>query len=305
MRETTIDVDGIGVAIRDEGAGRPIVLLHGGSRTLADWLFVWPFLVEDFRLVSVDFRGHGRSDAVPSFSIDEGVADTAAVVDALGLDDAVIVGHSLGGMTAVRYGARISRCAAIVNVDGFGTGHPSELPGIDEDEALVRLERWAALSEEGFRAGGDTGDEAWMEAAVAQMRAATESMGLDWATTEPLVRRGYRQLRDGSWQTSPSADVNASMYRSLFMVDHWADYDKLSVPTLVIRSTNDDHGMEDPDDVRMLDAFRVGIEEKLAEQAARRPDFEVEHVATGHMVMWEEPAALAASIRRFIAAHLD
>jgi pimeloyl-ACP methyl ester carboxylesterase len=86
------------------------------------------------------------------------------------------------------------------------------------------------------------------------------------------------------------------------MIDHWADYDKLSVPTLVIRSDREDSGMEDPETLKFLAAFRIGVEQKLDEQRERRLDFEVEHFDTGHMVMWEKPAELVESIRRFVAA---
>jgi pimeloyl-ACP methyl ester carboxylesterase len=302
MNESTIDVDGVGIAIADDGPrdARPIVMLHGGSRTLADWLFVAPALVERNRVVRVDFRGHGKSDAVPSFGWEDGIRDCEGVVEALDLHDPVIVGHSLGGMVAIRYAAEGRRCGAVVNVDGFGTGHPSEFPGYTEEEAREKLEGFAAMSEKEFLDPQDTGDEAWMDEAVVQYRKGVEAMGLTWETAEPLVRRGYRQLDDGRWQTSPSGAINASMYRSLFMADHWAFYDKVSVPTLVIRSVNDDHGMDDPETVRFLESMRVGLDTLLAERVAQRPDFFVEHYETGHMVMWEKPAELITSIQNFV-----
>lgn len=305
MTEQTIDVDGIAIAITDNGPRdtRPIVLLHGGSRTLADWIFVEPKLTETNRVVAIDFRGHGASQVVDTFTFDDGVADCTGVVDALGLDDAVVVGHSLGGMTAIRYAAGGGRCSAIVNVDGFGTGHPSEFPGYSVEEATEKLKGFAAMSEKQFLDPQDTGDDAWLDAAMSQYRKGIEAMGLAWETAEPLVRRGYRQLDDGRWQTSPSGAINASMYRSLFMHDHWADYDKLTMPTLVIRSVNDDHGMDDPDTIKFLDAMRIGLDQLLAERVERRPkEFFVEHYETGHMVMWEKPAELVNSIRRFVDA---
>jgi pimeloyl-ACP methyl ester carboxylesterase len=304
-KETTIDAGGVGVAIREEGkpSGRPLVFLHGGGRTLADWVLVAPLLRDDYRLVLVDFRGHGLSDAVPTYSFDDGVADCAAVIDTLGLEDAVVIGHSLGGMTAIRYGSRVGRCAAIVNVDGFGTGHPAEFPGYSEDDARSKLERFADLSEEGFRAGGDRGDDAWYEDAVTKYRSALEGMGLVWSEVEPLVRRGYRCLEDGTWVTSPSSDVNASMYRSLFMFDHWTEYARLQVPLLVIRSTQEDYsGLDDPEDVAFLQTFGRNIGDRLDAHAAARPDVTVERFDTGHMVMWEKPVELADSIRRFVAS---
>src|SRR5688500_1753515 len=107
-----IDLGGVGVAIQDQRPrdALPRVFLHGGSRTPGDWLFVVPSLADDFRIVTVDFRGHGKSDPVPSYSWLDGVKDTAGVIEGLSLDDPVVIGHSLGGMTAIKYAADGRRC---------------------------------------------------------------------------------------------------------------------------------------------------------------------------------------------------
>lgn len=296
-----IHVDGVGVAIQDQGPrdALPLVFLHGGSRTLADWLFVVPSLADDFRVVTVDFRGHGRSDAVESYSWLDGVKDTAGVIDGLSLDDPVVIGHSLGGMTAIKYAADGGPCVGIINVDGFGAGHHSEFPGYEEEDAVRRLAGFAEESEKMFRAQVDTGDEAWMEGAIAAFKPSLEAMGVSWEVAEPLVRRGFRQLPDGRWQTSPSANVNASMYKSLSGTEHWSNYAGLTMPTLVVRGVVDEE-QDDKDGGKFLAAYRRNIETHLEEEKARRDNFYVDELECGHMVMWQKPAELVDSIRRFV-----
>lgn len=296
-----IDVDGVGVAIQDQGPrdALPLVFLHGGSRTLADWLFVVPSLVDEFRVVTVDFRGHGKSDPVPAYSWLDGVKDTAGVIEGLSLTDPVVIGHSLGGMTAIKYAADGGRCVGVVNVDGFGAGHYSEFPGYEKEDATRRLAGFAEESEKMFRAQVDTGDAEWMEKAVSAFRPSLERMGVSWDTAEPLVRRGFRQLPDGRWQTSPSANVNASMYKSLSGVEHWSNYQRLTVPTLTVRGTAKEE-QDDGDGGKFLAAYGRNIEQRLAEEQARRDNCYVEELDCGHMVMWQKPVELVDSIRRFV-----
>jgi 3-oxoadipate enol-lactonase len=87
------------VAMR--GSGRPVVCLHGWGHTLDTWTLVAGLLPAGIRLIAVDLRGHGGSSPVPPGG------DTALMVDDVGrllesldLDDAVVVGHSLGGIVA-------------------------------------------------------------------------------------------------------------------------------------------------------------------------------------------------------------
>ncbi|MBO2533383.1 non-heme chloroperoxidase [Planifilum fulgidum] len=89
-----------------------------GKKTLV-FLHGWPFSHEQFeyqfnvlpakgyRLIGIDWRGFGRSDKpVHGYHYNRLADDVLAVVDALGLDDFTLVGHSTGGAIAVRYAAR-------------------------------------------------------------------------------------------------------------------------------------------------------------------------------------------------------
>jgi len=87
------------------GVGAPIVLLHGLASSLRIWDFVAPILAERFRVVAVDQRGHGLSSKPDDgYGFEEVGADLAALVELIGLERPVVVGHSWGGSVAVRFG---------------------------------------------------------------------------------------------------------------------------------------------------------------------------------------------------------
>jgi pimeloyl-ACP methyl ester carboxylesterase len=107
------------VRVLSHGSGPPLILLHGVSVSAAVWAPVFTAL-PGWRVLAVDLPGHGLSD--PDNYRSGHVRQRAReliddVFDALGLDEAPVVGHSLGGMFALWYAAagteRISRLVMI------------------------------------------------------------------------------------------------------------------------------------------------------------------------------------------------
>lgn len=105
--------DGTEIFYKDWGprSGKPIVFHHGWPLSSDDWdaqmLF---FAQQGYRVIAHDRRGHGRStQAAVGHDMDTYAADAAAVVEALGLDGAVHVGHSTGGGEATRYVAKYGK----------------------------------------------------------------------------------------------------------------------------------------------------------------------------------------------------
>ena len=121
METTVVAPDGVPLHVRSSGAGgRPVVLLHGGGRSVGDWDAVSAGLTAlGHATVAVDLRGHGRTPAAP-WSWPAAVADVATVVEALGLDRPAVVGHSLGGMVAALWATGHPECPLAVNADGHG-----------------------------------------------------------------------------------------------------------------------------------------------------------------------------------------
>ena len=102
--------DGANVFYKDWGAkdAQPIVFHHGWPLSADDWdsqmLF---FLSQGYRVIAFDRRGHGRSDQTDTGNdMDTYASDTAELVNALDLKDAVHIGHSTGGGVVARYVAR-------------------------------------------------------------------------------------------------------------------------------------------------------------------------------------------------------
>jgi non-heme chloroperoxidase len=117
--------------------GMPIVLLHGLSDTHRSFDQLWPHLPGHMRVVAPTLRGHGDSDRpADGYSMPTMAADVAAVMDALHLGPAVVVGHSMGARVALRLALdHPSRVRKLVFVCGFAPGLPN--PSIDELVASV------------------------------------------------------------------------------------------------------------------------------------------------------------------------
>ncbi len=128
------------VHVYDRGAGPVILLLHGSGRSIADWQEgLGPRLSETHRVIGFDYYGHGLSDRSHGLSYGHRLWTEQAVdvLDALGIEKAIVVGHSVGGVIAARIGADFpDRVAGVVTI---GTGmalDPAQqlllIPGVGE-----------------------------------------------------------------------------------------------------------------------------------------------------------------------------
>ena len=109
MSSSTITTkDGTEIYYKDWGKGPIVTFSHGWPLSSDAWDGQMFFLAQNgFRVVAHDRRGHGRSSQPFSGNDMDGYADDlAAVIEALDLKDAVLVGHSTGGGEVVRYIAR-------------------------------------------------------------------------------------------------------------------------------------------------------------------------------------------------------
>jgi pimeloyl-ACP methyl ester carboxylesterase len=107
-------VNGINLYFETHGAGRPLILLHGGLMSGETFGPTLPTLAERHQVITVDLQGHGRTADVDR-PIDARLmaGDIAALIDHLGLDKPDLVGYSLGGgvafHTASAYPAKVGR----------------------------------------------------------------------------------------------------------------------------------------------------------------------------------------------------
>src|SRR5690606_26148284 len=98
--------DSVEIMYRVEGDGAPLVLLHGFTDNSESWQeygFVAPLIDAGRKLVMIDARGHGRSgrpNDPAAYAPYARAADVVAVLDALRLPRADVLGYSMGGWTA-------------------------------------------------------------------------------------------------------------------------------------------------------------------------------------------------------------
>ena len=95
--------------VAGEGAGAPLLLLHQTPRSTDEFAEVLPLLARQRRVIAIDTPGYGCSDRVPG---QPSIADYAGaaidVLDALGIEQATVVGHHTGAVIAVELAAAFS-----------------------------------------------------------------------------------------------------------------------------------------------------------------------------------------------------
>lgn len=216
-RRRTIHSGGLELHALEWGvSGRPaLCFLHGGSAH-AHWFdeVVLPF-IDRFHVISLDQRGHGRSDwpRPPAYGTEDFASDLRAVMGLFGWERMVLVGHSMGGHNAMAFAAWHPQCVeALVVVDS----RPA-IPGERLDRLRARgrrvLRRYptATMAEGSFHL------------------LPRETMARP-AVLAHLAREGLVQ-RDGAWVYRFDPACNSSRDP----VDAWPLLERIAAPTLLIR----------------------------------------------------------------------
>jgi pimeloyl-ACP methyl ester carboxylesterase len=95
--------DGVKIHFKQVGTGRPVIFLHGFGTSLDTWRFVVETFQDDYRLVLLDLKGHGLSDRPRDemYAAQDQARVVRGLIDYLGLENVVIVGHSFGSVVGL------------------------------------------------------------------------------------------------------------------------------------------------------------------------------------------------------------
>jgi len=113
---TTTTSDDVQIHYETVGDGPDLVLVHGLTDSSGTWGVITPTLAENYRVTTLDLRGHGRSGDAQTYDSMAMAQDLEAVVTAAGIVNPLLVGHSLGGIVVTAYGAS-APTRGIVDVD--------------------------------------------------------------------------------------------------------------------------------------------------------------------------------------------
>ena len=87
------------------GLGQPLIIVHGFLGSLDNWMTLAKRFSADYQVIMIDQRNHGKSFHSADFGYDEMVEDLERLIDALNLDNPILLGHSMGGKTVMQYAA--------------------------------------------------------------------------------------------------------------------------------------------------------------------------------------------------------
>jgi len=105
-----------------EGMGKPILCIHGITANCRCWDVIASALARRHRVLAMDLRGRGFSDKPSTgYSLENHVRDIHCLLDDIGLDSAVLIGHSLGAYISLAFAAQHrERAEGLILMDGGG-----------------------------------------------------------------------------------------------------------------------------------------------------------------------------------------
>jgi len=136
LRVVDLAREGVVLAYEDTGSGcPPLVFVHGAACNRRFWDRQLPRFSSAHRVIAVDLRGHGESDApLQRYTVRPFADDLAWTCTELGIESPVVIGHSLGGLVALDFASAYpDRVAAAVMIDS------PLLPGGDRAEVVRDL----------------------------------------------------------------------------------------------------------------------------------------------------------------------
>ena len=270
LSERLLEVKGGRVHYLVGGAGPTLVLVHGLGGSATNWCELGPLLAGRYRVVIPDLPGHGRSDPLPAVSGLRSFADRVlAVMEVEGGVPAPIIGHSLGGLVALRLALRRPEAVSalvLAGSAGLSIGRPW-LRELITANVVLRPGRLAGRYRS--RVSGSN----LLRRLVFGFVSVADPVGLPESAVEGFLA-GQVLHTD-----------TASAWRALRSDDPRQELEHLRCPALVLWG-GEDHQLP------LDDAFEY----------ARRLRAPLRTIAgCGHLLIGERPAACAHAIESFLA----
>jgi pimeloyl-ACP methyl ester carboxylesterase len=253
------------VAVEAAGEGPPLVLLHSGTHDRHDYDPILPALAGRFRVLAVDWPGHGDSEMpAPPSSMSVGLLCDVLedVVGALGLGPAVFVGNSVGGTASLRLAARRPGVVrGLVLVDSGG---------LVEQSALVRAFCWVQGRHVVRRRLGLPFARAYLKKQTSDVEASLTRM------ERALTRPAFVEMAAALWRSFGTAQNDLA-----------EEARRIRCPTLIVWGKHDI-------------VIRARVEGRRIREVL--PHAGYVELDTGHVPFLEDPQAFLAATLPFLHA---
>jgi 3-oxoadipate enol-lactonase len=254
-------LNGIALSYDDVGSGLPIVFLHGFPLDRSMWGPQLGALVRQGRCIAPDLRGFGTSTGAPPYSMDQYADDVAALLEALGIEPAVVVGLSMGGYITFAFWRRHrGRVRGLVLADTRAGPDTSE--GREKRRRLIEVARARGA------------------ATVADMQLSS-MVGETTRERRPEVVETIRAMM----AASPVDGIVGALEAMMARPDSAPTLPTIDVPTLVV--------------VGAEDTLTPATEARALHEAIRGSRLEVIEQA-GHICNLERPAAFSHVVSEFV-----
>jgi pimeloyl-ACP methyl ester carboxylesterase len=179
--------DGTRLHYVEMGGGTPVILIHGaGGSAVGNWFAngIAPRLAKTNRVIGIDMRAHGLSEAGPPGGRARMADDVVEFMDAQGIGKAHIAGYSMGGGVTLSLLVDHADRFITAGVHGSGVGEtaewrervPADKEGVDPEGAAARAAYQAVQAERGQEVGNNAADLARRGGSEAEQRARMEEM---------------------------------------------------------------------------------------------------------------------------------
>ena len=204
-------------------AKQPVLFLHGMLQQAHSWDFVALSLAADYHVLALDARGHGDSQWAPDgdYSLESHLSDLDGIVEALGLEQFILVGHSMGGRNGYVFASRKpDKVNGLVIVDTGPQGRP---------DGEARIRRFRELPDE-------------MDSYQDFATRVQEYTGRPQEQVLGALKYIIRQRPDGKWTWKYDKLLRTPGYRPSSWPPEklWECLASIRCPTLIIRGSESD-----------------------------------------------------------------
>lgn len=188
--------DGVKIGFLREGAGPPLIFVHGAAADHRSWIDIMQPLGQRFTVYAMDRRGRGFSGDAPEYDLSREAGDVAALAESTGAP-AAVVGHSFGGLVALEAALQCDQIQRLILYEPYIPGSERSAPQEVIDRIQVQIDR-GELEEAmvTFLRGA---------ALLTEEEVAAYRQGPLWKSRIPLIKTVLREIAvEDGYQFSPA-----------------------------------------------------------------------------------------------------